>query len=88
MKYKLIKKINAEQLTNELKTAGIKVKSITIDKDNSIIIDSNKDPQTIVKDHTPQAIISPKERLELLRLEINKLDIKDDLKGILIRITK
>lgn len=87
MKYKLIKKINVAQLTKELKTAGIKVKSITTYKDNLMIIDSNKDPKTIVKEHTPQAIISPKERLELLRLEINKLDIKDDLKGILIKLT-
>jgi len=88
MKYKTIKKINVIQLTKELKTTGIKVKSITIDKDNLIIIDCDKDPKTIVKDHTPNPIITPKDSLNKLRENINKLDIKDDLKRILIKITE
>ena len=86
MRLKFKKKVNVIQLNQELKNAGLDVKSITRLSNDSLIIDSDKSSKEILLKHIPSPEATPQLRYKTLREDIKNSSLTDELKKLLIRI--
>ena len=76
------KKVNSFKLLDELKAAGINVQKITTDKDNSLIVFCDKNPDAVVNSHIFTSSETPKEKYAKLLLDTEKLDFISGLMGL------
>ena len=78
MKFEITKKINKSQLFKECKDAGINLISITSDKQDNLILESDKDLKSVLTAHIPKVELTRNEKIDNIQ---NLNDVKEFLKG-------